>query len=156
MESILNYKLDKLTGSSGIFAGYVLLVVGLITVYFTLTAIPLILLGGIMAFSFQSSQIDLVKRCYRYNLNLFGLWPMGRWKDFNKGDKILVQNFKGKSTTYSASNRQLDITNSDFRVILQLEGDVKKVALAKFQAEPEALELAGKLREIIQTTTSNT
>lgn len=150
MESMLNYKLDKLTGPSGVFAGYVLLVVGIITVYFSLTAILLILLGGIMALSFNSTQIDLVKKSYRCNLNLFGLWPLGSWKNFNEGDKILVQKFKGKSSAFSASNRQMDITQSDFRVILQEEGDVKKVALAKFQIEPEAQELAGKLQEIIR------
>jgi hypothetical protein len=62
---IQKYKLEKLTGPSGIFAGYVLLIVGIITIYFTLTSIAIILLGGLMAFSFRRSEIDPVEKRYR-------------------------------------------------------------------------------------------
>jgi hypothetical protein len=147
---IQNYKLDTLFGPSAIFAGYVLLAVGLITVYFTFTAIPLILIGAAMAFSFYSSQIDSGNKCFRVSLNLFGFYPVGKWIDFNTTDEITVERFKGHYNIYSRSNRQLQVTVSDFRVVLVSGNTKKKTHLAKFPSEAGAIGLAKQLEKIIQ------
>jgi len=146
---IQNYKLDKLFGPSASFAGYLLLGTGLITVYFTLTAIPLILIGGALAFSFYGSEIDTIKKCYRINLNLFGFYPIGKWCRFYKTDQILVQQFTGRYTAFSRGNRQLDISVSDYRVVLILENGNKKIHLAKFPTESQALDLAKQLQLLL-------
>jgi hypothetical protein len=140
-----NYKLDKLFGPSGTFAGFILFIVGLSTVYFTLTAIPLILLGAVMAFSFYESQIDPLKKCYRISLKLIGLYPVGKWNSFHNGDKILVQQYSGRHSTFSRGNRQLDIDVSDYRVVLIPEGSNTTVHLAKYPTEVQAQELARQL-----------
>jgi hypothetical protein len=148
---IQHYKLDKLFGPSGTFAGYLLLIVGLITVYFTLAAIPLILLGGIMAFSYFSSQIDTLKKRYRMNLNLFGFYPIGKWIEFQKTDDILYQKFTGKYTAYSRSNRQINSLQTDFRVVLLTQNSKKKIHLAKFTSEQAAREAAIKIQQLLQS-----
>jgi hypothetical protein len=148
---ISNYKLDKLFGPAGTFAGYMLLIAGVVSLYFTLTALPLILLGGAMTFSFYDSEIDALKKCYRINLKLFGLYPIGKWRNFRTDDKLSVQHFSGKYTSYSRGNRQSDVTQTDFRVMLAVQGSEKKYHLAKFPGAKQAQELAKQLNELIQT-----
>jgi hypothetical protein len=146
---IQGYKLDRLFGPSATFAGYVLLAAGLITVYFTLTSIPLLLLGTFMAFSFYSSQIDIIKKCYRINLHLFGIYPIGKWINFQPGDTISTRHFKGKYTTYSRANRQNNIIRQDFRVVLIQADSAKKIHIAKFSDETEAKKLEEKLKGML-------
>jgi hypothetical protein len=148
-ESLLNYKLDKLTGPSGVFAGYVLLAAGIITIYFSLTAVFLILLGGLMAFTYQGTQIDQSGKRYRSIIVIAGFYPMGKWIDFIKTDEIHVRKISGKYVVFSRSNRQLDIPQTDFRVILLPTVGKKELHLAKFQSETEARKLAADLEALL-------
>jgi hypothetical protein len=146
---IHRYKLDKVAGPSGTFAGYVLLAVGILTVYFSLTALLLILLGAIMAFSYRGSEIDTTGKRYRSTLVLSGFYSVGEWVDFAGTDEFRIKKFKAKYTAFSRGNRQLDIPQSDFRVILLSENAKKEIHFAKYDSETEARKLAADLEELI-------
>jgi hypothetical protein len=146
---IENYKFDKLAGPSGVMAGYILIFFGLITLYFTLTAIPVIILGGLMAFSYKGSRIKFDKKRYQNYLSLFGFIRIGVWLPFEKSDAISVQQFKGKNTSFSRSNRKTDAEVREFRIILNSSYNDKAIPIAQFQNEQEAKEKAEELKSLV-------
>ena len=146
---IARYNISKITGPSGVFAGYILFVLGLVALYFSLTAIPVIILGAILAFSRQASIIDFGSKRYKPVFYLFGFLPLGNWVDLEPEDTVLVKHMKGKYTTLSLSNRNSALAVDDYRVILQRDADRKKLALARFQSEKEANDLVNKIQIVL-------
>ena len=144
--------LGRLAGPSAVFSGYSLLFFGVITIYFSLMAIPLILLGAIMAFSTSAVFIDPDKKLYKYQVKLFGLIPVGSCKAFHAGDEIRLKHVKGKYFTYSRSNRQSSLAVDDYRVYLIEAGTHKKITIGKFNSEDEAAKEANRLTGIIDQT----
>jgi len=145
-----NY-LGKLARPSAVFSGYMLLIFGAIAAYFSLMAILLIILGGIMAFSYSEVFIDQEGKQYKFQVMLFGFLPVGSWREFKPDDEIGLKHFKGKYTTYSRSNRQNSILVDDYRIYLTAAETKKKVTLGKFISEKEAIKEANRLMEIIQS-----
>ncbi len=148
---IENYKLDKLIGPSGNTAGYILLLFGMVTIYFTLTAIPVLLIGGILVFSYQGTRIKFENKRYQSYLMLFGFIRIGAWLPFEKSDLVLVKRFKGKYTSYSWSNRKNEMLKQDFRIMLSTSYNDKKILLARFESEQEAREKAKELESMINS-----
>ena len=143
-----NY-LGRIAGPSAVFSGYSLLFFGALTLYFSLMAIPLLLLGGIFVFSTSEVLIDEVGKCYKYRIKLFGFLPIGSLKPFQPGDEIQVKHVKGKYITYSRSNRQSAVSVDDYRVYLREAGTRKKILMGKFNSEEIAYMEARRLKGII-------
>jgi len=147
---IENYKLDKLVGPSGVMAGYILLFFGLITLYFTLTAIPVILTGATMAFSYKGTRVKLDKKRYQSYLALFGFIRIGVWLPFEKSDVILVEQFKAKYTLFSRISIKSGPEVKEFRLLLKTSYNNKKIPVALFQNEKEAKEKAKELADLVK------
>ena len=146
---IARYRISKITGPSGVFAGYILLVFGLVALYFSLTAIPVIILGAILAFSTQGSVIDFGSKRYKPLFYLFGFLPFGSWVDLEPDDTVYTKHMKGRYITLSRSNRKSAREVEDYRVILQRDADRKKLTLARFQSESEASDLVNKIQTVL-------
>jgi hypothetical protein len=146
---IENYKFGKLAGPSGVIAGYTLLFFGLATLYFTLTSIPVLLLGGFMAFSYKGSKIRFDKKRYQTYLTLFGFIRIGVWLPFEKSDTISVMPCKGKYTSFSRSKRRSEAEIQEFRIILSTSYNDKIIPIALFQNENKAKEKAAELKNLI-------
>ena len=144
-----HYKLGKIFGPSMVFAGYILLVFGVLTIYFSLTSIGLALLGGFIAFTTSGTIVYAEQKLYKIYLRLFGFITVGKQKGFNKGDQIEVKKFKGSQVTYSRSNRQMKVEAIDYRIYLINSGSMKKVLVARFDNEDEAQEESKNLIALI-------
>jgi hypothetical protein len=149
IKMIIHYKLGKFFGPSMVFAGHMLMVFGILTLYFTITSLGLVCLGAIMAFTTSETLVDTEKRSYKSYLQLFGLLPIGKELSFDKDDTIEVKKFRGKYITYSTSNRQSSIEVSDYRVYLIKADSKKKNLLARFEKEDEAMEESRNIMALI-------
>ena len=143
-----NY-LGRIAGPSAVFSGYSLLFFGALTLYFSLMAIPLLLLGGIFVFSTSEVLIDDIGKYYKYRIKIFGFLSIGSFKPFQPGDEIQVKHVKGKYITYSRSNRQSSLSVDDYRVYLREAGTRKKILMGKFNSEEIAYMEARRLKGII-------
>lgn len=143
------YKLGKIFGPSMVFAGYILLAFGLLTVYFSLASLGLVVLGCILAFTTSETSIDVQKNRYKITLKLAGFIALGKERSFEKNNRIEVKRFKGTHVTYSRSNRQSAVEVSDFRVYLIPSGSRNKILLARFNNKDEASETANTLQTCI-------
>ncbi|MBA7529526.1 hypothetical protein ES705_21724 [subsurface metagenome] len=148
---IENYRFDKLVGPSGRIAGCILLLFGILTVYFTLSAIPIILTGLAMLLSFKGTRINTEKKAYQSYFALFGFLRIGVWLPFEKSDKIIVQTFKDKQAVFSWSNRQNDSKKQEFRILLLTTYNAKKKVLAKFENDQQAHILVKNIENLISS-----
>ena len=115
---IINNKLDKSFGPVGSFSGIVVFAAGLISIFYSLSALILLLIGWFLGFSYSCTLIDVNKKRIRFSNTLFGIIKTGQWMDIKTDMKIGIRNSTKVWRSYSQSNRTLDIENKDFRLIL--------------------------------------
>lgn len=146
---IIRYKLGKTFGPSMVFAGYIIMVFGVLTTYFTFTSIGLILLGAVLAYTISGTLVDTEKREFKSYLRLAGFIPIGKVTSCSSDDAIEVRKFKGSHVTYSTSNRQSSIEVNEYRIYLINAGSKKKILLARFEKEEEAMDESRNLNAIV-------
>ena len=115
---IATNKLDKSFGPVGSFSGIIVFVVGLATVYFSLLALILVLTGAFVGFTYSSAEIDFAGKRVRFLTNLFGIIKTGYWMNVKPDMKIGIAKCRKTWRSYSGGNRELGITNEDYRLIL--------------------------------------
>lgn len=140
---IINNKIDKIFGPSGVFSGYVLIAVGVISSFFYLEAIFLIIIGAYTAFSSSGTRIDTEEKKVKHYFSHFGLFESGKWVALDNFSAIKLFKSNISYSTFSRSNRQTDIKKKGYRI--SLTGQTKKkdipimhcetVEIAKQEAE---------------------
>ena len=115
---IVKNRLDKSFGPSGTFAGYTILVAGLVTTYSNWGGILLVIIGAFMGFSSTSAIIDTDNKRIKFSNNLFGVIPNGKWIDIVPAMKLGIKESNITWTTFSRSNRSIETLKKDFRIAL--------------------------------------
>lgn len=146
---IVDNKLDKVAGHSGSFAGYVLIVTGVISTWFSLTGIAVILLGLLIAFTRTGCRIDTTRKKIKPYLAWFGVFRQGKWLSIEEGDEIVALRYSGSYVVSSRSNRTTSSKVSDFRVYLVRFIQKNKITLGKFAEEEQATSGAEELRRLL-------
>ncbi len=146
---IINYKLGKIFGPSMVFAGYILMVFGILTLYFTLSSIGLVIIGTLIAFTSSGTRVETEKRQYKRYLLLAGVLLIGKNQSFENDDVIEVKKYKGTHRTYSMSNRQSTVEINDYRLYLIKRDPRRKIWVASFDTEEEAFKEIEILRTIV-------
>lgn len=113
---IINNKLDKVFGPSGTFAGYIMIVIGIIFAFHSLGSIILIIPGAFTAFSTTGTLIDTEKKKVKYYTSYFGLTKTGKWFDINIFSEIRLSRSIISYRVYSRSNRQTETTKKGYRI----------------------------------------
>jgi len=137
---ITNQKLDKSFGPIGVVAGTTLFFVGIILVYFSLSGLFLILLGAFVGFTSTSTLIDIENKRVKLSTNWFGIISTGKWIDITTGMKLGIKKSKKTWRAYSRSNRTIEMTDSDYRIILYNSDNIEIMPIKKV----ESLEIAKK------------
>ena len=115
---ITNNKLDKSFGPVGTTAGIVIFVVGLITIVSSFYGLILIVLGAFVGFTSTSTFIDFEKKRIKFSNNIFGIIQTGKWIPVEPTMKIGVQESNVTWSAFSQGNRNLNIEQKDFRILL--------------------------------------
>lgn len=149
----INNRLDKSFGPVGTYAGTLVFIVGLIITLFNFSAIILLLLGAFIGFTSTSTLIDYDKKRVKFSNNIFGIIKTGHWINIEPDMKIGVKKSDLTWTAYSQTNRALNITNQDYRIVLYNSDNkaimpLKKVNTLDF-AKTELEELGNQLGLII-------
>lgn len=115
---IINNKIDKVFGPSGVFAGYVLMTVGLISSFYYPSALFLLAIGGYTAFTTSGTIIDTDKKRIKHYISHFGLLKSGKWLEMESFSGIQISRSNISYSTFSRSNRQLDTKKKGYRILL--------------------------------------
>jgi len=111
-------KLDKSFGPVGSFAGIIVFLAGLGSLYFSWFSLIIVLIGTFMGFTYSSTEIDFERKRIRFLNNLFGVIKLGQWMNVKPDMKLGITRSKKIWKTYSGGNRELDITNEDYHLVL--------------------------------------
>jgi len=111
-------KLDKSFGPVGSFAGIIVFLAGLGSMYFSWFSIILVLFGAFVGFTYSSTEIDFDQKRVRFLNNLFGIIKVGTWINVKPEMKIGIAKSRKIWKTYSGGNRELEIENEDYRLVL--------------------------------------
>lgn len=145
---IIDNKLDKSFGQTGVFAGYILVITGII-VQFSMIGLLIIILGAFMSFSYSGVSIDRKEGVIMFYNNLFGLFKLGNTEDLGKFDLITVAYNKRSSRTFSKGNRVLNIDEYDYRIFLSSPKSKKRIPIKKCKSKEEANNEANELSSIL-------
>jgi len=113
-----NNKLDKSFGPVGSFSGIIVFLAGLVSAYFSWFSLILVLIGAFVGFTYSSVEIDFDRKRVRFLNILFGVIKIGQWINVKPNMKIGIAKSRKTWKTYSGGNRELDITNEDYRLVL--------------------------------------
>jgi len=131
---VTEYKIDKLLGPSGSFAGYSLMIFGVIGTCYNLTGLILVVTGMLMAFTFDGAIIDYNTRRIKNYTCLFGLFKVGKWHGVNNFNKFRIYKSNRSYTTYSRANVPLTLKTSDIRLVLLNENGSLRIKINKYNS----------------------
>jgi hypothetical protein len=103
------YTFEKSFGPAASFAGILIFIAGIITAFYSLTSLALVIIGAFIGFTNTSTTIDSQNKRVRFTNNIFGIIRIGKWIPLHKNMKIEPKQEKNLYRTYSRSNQTLDI-----------------------------------------------
>lgn len=123
MKMVENNRLDQSFGSIGTSAGIFLVLAGVILSCIYFSGIILVLTGGFVGFTYTGVLIDYTARKVRFCNNIFGFIPVGKWVFLDPSMKIGIMESNLIYRAYSMGNRELDIPQNDFRLLISVSSN---------------------------------
>jgi hypothetical protein len=120
------------------FAAKLVFISGCAAVWFSFSAIVLILGGAFFGFTYFCTAIDIEKLRVRSGDVLFGIFSTGRWIDIKPDMTVGVIKWGKEWRILSWTNRRVSVPENDFLVVLFTPNGKKLLTLNKKQS----LELA--------------
>ena len=113
-----NYRIEKIFSPAVSFGGIFMFVLGLIISFFDIKGLTLVIFGGFMGLSSSGSTIDYANRKIRKVDFLFGFISIGKWVQIDDTMQIGIKKNKKSWKVHSRSNRTMDYSIKDIRIIL--------------------------------------
>jgi len=145
---IIENKLDYSFGKTGTFAGYFLILGGLLSIT-NVIGIFLILIGAFMSFSHSGALIDTEGKEIMFYNKIFGLFKTGRGIKISNFNSLVISKNKRTNTTFSRGNRSLTLNEYDYRVFIVDSKGKQRIPLIKCNSKEEALKEAEKISLLI-------
>ncbi|MBN2613480.1 MAG: hypothetical protein JXB00_18135 [Bacteroidales bacterium] len=112
------YNLGYSFGPVGTTAGIFMFLTGIPVTYFDPAGLILVVLGSFVGFTRSGSIINFEQKKIKPATYLFGIFPVGKWMALHEGMKLGIKKSAKSWTAYSRSNRQLNVADIGYRVIL--------------------------------------
>jgi len=144
-----DHRIDRLFGPTGTFAGYSLVLFGVITTYFYITGLILVIAGLFMALTYEGTLIDFDSGRIKPYTSLFGVYKQGKWYNSQEFSKFYIYKSRRSSTVHSRGNVPLTIKTSDIRLSLLTGDGSLKVIIDKYDSfEAARAEMSELIREL--------
>jgi len=131
---IIKNKLDKTFGPFGSSTGFFLMIGGIITTYFVIYGIIIVIVGAFAAFTTTSTFIDTDNKKIKFSDNLFGIISVGKWIQIKPEMKLGLSKSHRGYVGYIRGTQPLDIHHNDIRIILYDSSNKKIMPVKKFDS----------------------
>lgn len=145
---MIDLKTGKLFSKPLIFAGYILMLLGLLSIV-SILGIILLLIGILISFGTTGVSIDPTGKRLKEYSRVFG-YKWGEWKSYKDYPFIAVLRRKESSTVYSRSQVSTTELNTYFDINLMNVSHRKKVILTRLKGVDEAEKKAKELCELLE------
>lgn len=115
---IIKNKLEKSFGPFGTSTGIFMFLGGTVATYYTLIGPIIAIIGAFVAFTSESSFIDIENKRIKLSNNLFGFISVGKWTEINPGMKLGLKRTHRGYRAYIRGTQPVNIHNNDIRIYL--------------------------------------
>jgi hypothetical protein len=147
---MINNKIDSIFGTVGVFAGWIILIFGIYSCFYSLIGISTVVVGLFLAFTNTSTKIDFENNKAKFSNNLFGIFSVGYWTEITSDMSLSLQKTTKSQNIFAFSNQKITNTAQDYRIMLINEKGIAIMPLKKFDkkedAEKEINEFAEKFK----------
>lgn len=144
---IIKTKLSSIFGPNSTVIGSIFVGIGIITLFTTWKAVFLILAGMFFGFTSKVSIIDTDRRRVKSQEVYGGIIPVGKWIAVDSSMSLGYKTINEGFTMRSLSNRQLNVSETKFALILYDQNDMPIMTLMKFDNQ---LDLQMKMEQLSQ------
>lgn len=150
MNSLIINRFDKSFGPAGSFAGLVLVLAGIVVIFYSYTGLFVLLIGAFVAFTNTSVAIDTGNKRIKYSQNICGIFKMGRWIDIQPEMQIRIVQNNLVFRAYSLSNRRIESKSKRFKIILVTRNGQSDIPLKYANNINEARQTAQQLADNLE------
>jgi hypothetical protein len=130
---IVKNKLDTAFGPFGSSTGFFLFLGGIVTTYFSLYGLIIVIIGAFASFTTTGTFIDFDKRRIKFSNNLFGIFPVGKWIDLKPGMKIGLKKSHHGYRAYIRGTQPIGLHINDIRIYLYGPDNKQIMPVKKFK-----------------------
>ena len=141
---ILDYKLSKIFPKPTIYAGYILIGIGLFLALFQVFALILCLVGTFVSFSYNGIQLDPSQQRYRSYSHIFG-FKFGPWQSLEKFCDLSILRREDAYKAYSYAMSSFENSAVYFGVFLLNKNHRQKLEIQRHGDKDAAIASAKKL-----------
>ena len=137
---MIKNKISSIFGPTGSAAGTIFFGIGVLALFYTWIALFIVLIGALLGFSKVIVLIDPKKRRVKWCEYYFGIIPTGKWLSI---EDSMILGYKHTNDGWSAkslSNRQMDVPDTNYTIILHDQNDQPIFPLVKVKTEVEMKE----------------
>jgi hypothetical protein len=149
---IIKTKLSSIFGPNSSIIGSIFIGIGIITLLTTWKAIFLIVAGLFFGFTNKVSIIDTDKRRVKSQEVYAGVIPFGKWISVDASMSLGYKTITEGYTMRSLSNRQMNIANTKFVLILYDQDDMPIMTLMKFDTQIDLQIQMEQLSELLNVS----
>ncbi len=149
MRTQKTYKLNKSSGPVLRVTVYMLMAIGLLTLYFSFSSLILILFGSALSFSYRTFEINTLEGFYRPCIKLLGLVKFGDRRTFPVRGQLRLEHVKPSGSLSGIHNRMIKSDNFAYRI--WVDQGRRKMLVARFNSLDEAQREFALLQEILLT-----
>ncbi len=135
---VIRNRLDTTFGPFGSSTGLFLLIGGLVTTYYSLIGLAVVIVGAFILFTSTSTSIDIEKKKIKFSNNLFGIIPIGKWINIIPEMKIGLKKSHKGYRGYVRGTQPVDIHNRDIRIFLYGSDNKQIMPIKKFKSYDSA------------------
>tara|TARA_R110001592_G_scaffold219477_1_gene473802 strand:- start:201813 stop:202313 length:501 start_codon:yes stop_codon:yes gene_type:complete len=146
---MLDFKLAKVFPKPTIYAGYVLIAIGLFSALFQIFALAFSLIGVFVSLSYNGIQLDPSQRLYRSYSHIFG-FKFGSWKSLEKFCDLSILRREDAYKAYSYAMSSFENSAVYFGVFLLNKNHRQKLEIQRHGDKDAAIASAKKLAEELQ------
>jgi len=146
---MLKNKIENSFGPSGSFAGKIVFIAGLVMLYFSWSALFLVVLGAFIGFSHTKVFIDTEKKRVKFSNALFGIILTGQWIDVAAGMCTRIKKSDTVFRTFSLTNRSISSDSNSWKVMLCDQNQKDITPLLKAETKSKAEEEAQKISTLL-------
>ncbi len=151
---MINNKIEKTFGSAGSFAGYILILFG-IMIMISWAGILLVLIGLFFAFSYSGISIDTDKSRFKQFTKLFGIIKVGDWEDIYGFEKLLIKNNDNVFRVFSRGNRSIESRSDTYLICMVHSNEVTIIPVMKCSSYDKVMAKASELSNILNLPVEN-
>jgi hypothetical protein len=150
MSKPIDNKIENILPTAGIFAGYVLIVFGLILSFkASILGVVILIIGAIMSFTYNGVQIDVQNKRIRNYTNCLGI-IFGNWEGIEIYTDIAVLQINETSKAYSIGNVALTEKDKYYDVFLLNETHRIKFKIKRCLEKGLAVESAQYIASLLE------